>query len=140
MLCWTLGQLLLTSAAIYGATISRTTLRAILGTFAIVIAASGAFALAIHFATSVIRPRLSGHRFPPVQIQSDQHLWEALVSLLIAGGLCVLLCLLLWFAWSNFRRYANSAGNIIVQLVVIISSVWLISLGLAMAIFILESG
>jgi hypothetical protein len=107
VLCWVLGQLLLTSVAIYAASFSNTTLKAILAAFAIIIAGWGASALALGFATGFIRPRLRERMFPPIHLQSPQYLWESLIPLLVAGCLAALLCLLLWLAYSNFRRHSE---------------------------------
>jgi hypothetical protein len=139
ILCLVLGQLLLTSVAIYAASFTNTTLKAILAALAIIIAGWGASALALGFATRFIRPRLREHMFPPIHLQSPQYLWESLIPLLVAGCLGVFLCLLLWLACSNFRRQSVSAVNIVSQLVVLVGTLWLMSLSVALIVFIIGS-
>jgi hypothetical protein len=127
ILCWVLGQLLLTSVAVYAASFSNSTLRAILTAFAIIVASFGVFFLV---GTGVAK-------IEPLRFWIYMHAPEvtkALIPPLLAGGLFLMLCVVQWFAWSNFRRYGLSARRIVVQLPVMFFAVGLIALAISVAI------
>ncbi|HVM50767.1 MAG TPA: hypothetical protein VMU04_22255 [Candidatus Acidoferrum sp.] len=89
-----LGQLLVTSLAMYAGSCSRTTLRAILAVFGILITAYPVVSLAaIWGARGTVPPALSALLFRflcPLDVQGI--------------ALFLMLCLVQWLAWSNFRR------------------------------------
>jgi hypothetical protein len=117
---WVLGQLLLTSVAVYAASFSNNTLRAILAAFGIIAAGVGVLLLlarGIAQAADHLLPKMGQHN-------ANQGL--ILPLLLLALGF--MLCLFQWFAWSNFRRYGVPACRIVRQLAVILLSICLIML------------
>jgi hypothetical protein len=57
----------------------------------------------------------------------------------MAGGLSLMLCEVQWFAWSNFRRQGLNARMTVVQIVVLLLSVGLITLGFIAFLFGLSS-
>jgi len=137
ILGWVLAQMLVTSVAIYTASYSRNTLRAILSAFAIIIAGCGICAWVGIHAAKMIEPYLFIERNTA---QVDRHLsvevqLKTLIPLLIPGGLFLMLCVVQWFAWSNFRRYGASAGRIVVQLLVLFFVPGLTASAIALAIF-----
>ena len=132
LLCWPLGSLLLTSVAIYAASISNSTLRAILGTVGIIVAAWAVCLLVAFEAMKVVRAMGLSMYY--------SHPGPELIPLLMAGGLFLMLCVVQWFAWSNFRRSGLPARKIIVQLVVILFSVGLTALVIISILFFLTAG
>ena len=114
ILGWILGSLLLTSVAVYAASFSSSTLRAILAAFVISAAGVGVLWLA---ATGV-------NEFDPGP-RDHPHLEEWLILPLLSGGLVFMLCLIQWFAWSNSRRCGVPARRLLVQLTAIFLSVYL---------------
>jgi hypothetical protein len=127
ILGWMLGYLLLTSVVVYAASFSNSTLRAILAAFAITVA-GGAFCV------------LGG---PEVAKSEPLRLWiyfhfpqidKALIPQFLAGGLFLMLCVVQWFAWSNFRRCEPSARKIVVQLLAIFFALATITLVLTLVI------
>jgi hypothetical protein len=131
LLCWPLGSLLLTSIAVYAASISNSTLRAILGAVGIIIGAYCVGGLTVIEAGNVVRNLGLAiiHTTP----------WQELTPLLMAGGLSLMLCEVQWFAWSNFRRQGLNARMTVVQIVVLLLSVGLITLGFIAFLFGLSS-
>jgi hypothetical protein len=134
ILCWLLGQLLLTSVAVYAASFSSTTLRAILGAFAIITAGWAACYVVVDFATKFIAPRVLELRRAPTYSLHVPDLLHILGPF-IAGGMILILCLIQWSAWSNFRRSQPSAGNVAVQIMVFLLAGGLIAVAIAMFIF-----
>ena len=130
VLCWVLGQLLLTSVAVYAGSFSNTTLRAILAAFAIVIAACAVCYSAPILATKFIASRITELQRPPVASPYGQYLLKTLIPLLIANCLLVILGLVHRFAWSNFRRVRPSPGSVVVQLLVVFSALGLLAFAL----------
>jgi hypothetical protein len=118
-LSWVLGQLLVTSVAVYAASFSKTTLQAILAALVILIASGGALLLASYWGHHVARAPI------PWIGQPGQDEW--LILPLLSAALAFVLCLFQWFAWSNFLRYGLPALRLIAQLTVILLAVWLIA-------------
>jgi len=119
ILSWVLGQMLMTSVAVYAASFSKTTLQAILAALVILIASGGALLLAAYWVHHVARapiPWLGPH---PVE--------EGPILPLLSGALAFVLCLFQWFAWSNFRRFGLPALRLVVQLTVTLLAVLLIA-------------
>lgn len=134
LLCWTLGSLLLTSVAIYAASISKNTLRAILGAVGIIVAAWAVCLLVGFEAMKVVRAM-------GLSMYGDySHPGPELIPLLMAGGLFLMLCVVQWFAWSNFRRSGLPARKIIAQIVVMLLTVGLTALVIISLLFFLTSG
>jgi hypothetical protein len=118
---------MVTSVAVYAASFSKSTLRAILAAFVILVA--GGLALRLEAAwLHQITPRL-------VRWLGHTHVKEGLILPFLCGALSFLLCLIQWFAWSNFRRCGPSARRLLVQFAVILLSLWLVALALPSAIF-----
>ena len=132
ILCWPLGSLLLTSVAIYAASISTSTLRAILGTVGIAVAA-----YAVCFLVGVASVKASRGLVSSTYLSSPG---PQVIPLLLAGGLFFVLCVVQWFAWSNYRRYRLPARKIVVQVVAILLCVGLTTLVLLLTYFILSIG
>ena len=129
LLCWPLGSLLLTSIAVYAASISNNTLRAILAAFGIVAAGYGAC-----FLTGAGAIYVAHHLASPTYFSSPS---AKLIPLLIVCGLFLLLCVVQWLAWSNFQGSGVSALEIVGQLAFMLFSVALITLGLLTTLFLL---
>jgi ABC-type transport system involved in multi-copper enzyme maturation permease subunit len=127
LLGFMLGSLLLTSVAVYAASISKSALRAILAAIGIVAAAYAAC-----FLTGAGALYVTHRLASPTYFVNPG---EALIPRLIVIGLFLMLCVVQWLAWSNFRSYGLSASKIVAQLAVILLSVGLITLGLLAALF-----
>ncbi len=95
---WVLGQLLVTSVAVYAASFSKNTLRAILAAFVILVAGGGALWLAATWVHQVDPPPGAMDRPSPRGRRAD-------IACFYPVALVFMLCLIQWFAWSNFRRY-----------------------------------
>ena len=119
---WVLGQLLLTSVAVYAASFSNNTLRAMFAAFGISAACVGVLLLMARM-VEIIGPRLL-----PSMGFSGVNYGLILPLVLIA------LCLLQWFALSNFRRQRPPALTLAGQLTVILVTVCLIALHFFVAI------
>jgi hypothetical protein len=119
MLCWILGQLLLTSVAIYAASFTRATLQAILASFVILAALGGALLVAVYWVRHIAPAPIPWIGLP--------HVGEVLVLTLLSAALAFTLCLFHLFAWSNFRRYALPAPRLSLQFILILLSVWLVA-------------
>jgi hypothetical protein len=132
LLCWTLGSLLLTSVAIYAASISKNTLRAILGAVGITVAA-----WAVCFLVGVASLKAGRGLVSSTYLSSPG---PQVIPLLIASGLFFVLCAVQWLAWSNYRRYRLPARKIVAQLVAILLCVGLTTLVLLLTYFILSIG
>ena len=118
---WIFLQLLVTSAAVYAASFSKSTLRAILAAFAIIAVGVGASALVSWGWADEAAPRL-------VLWTGRPHMKPCLVLPVLSGALGFMLCLIQWFAWSNFRRGEPSTLRLLVQFAVILLSVSLVAL------------
>jgi ABC-type Na+ efflux pump permease subunit len=127
LLGWMLGYLLLTSVAVYAASFSNSTLRAILAAFAISIA-GGAFCVLGGSEVAKFEPLRLWIYFHFPQIE------KALTPQFLAGGLFLMLCVVQWFAWSNFRRCEPSARRIVVQLLAMFFALATITLVLTLVI------
>ncbi len=113
-----LGQLLVTSVAAYSASFSKSTLRAILAAFGMIVASLGILWLTGTWVSSAFG-----------ELELDFHENQLnLVPPVLCVGLLLMLCLTQWFAWSNFRRSGASVRRLVIQLVVIFIAVELISL------------
>jgi hypothetical protein len=132
LLDFLLGSLLLTSVAIYAASISKSALRAILAAIGIVFAAWAVCLFVAFEAMKVVRAMGLSMYY--------SHPGPELIPLLMAGGLFLMLCVVQWFAWSNFRRSGLPARKIIVQLVVMLLSVGLTALVIISILFFLTAG
>ena len=113
-----LGQLLVTSVAAYTASFSKSTLRAILTAFGMIVANFGILWLTGDWAISTFGPLKLGFHEDGLN----------LAPAVLCVGLLLMLCLTQWFAWSNFRRSGASVRRLVIQLVVIFIAVELISL------------
>jgi hypothetical protein len=132
ILSWVLGQLLVTSVAVYAASFSRTTLQAILAALVILVAGGGAIWLAINSA-HLVAPA-------PVQWIGQPHVDGWLVLPLLSMALALVLCLFQWFAWYNFPRYSLRVPRLICQFAVILLAVWLIAWFFFSALILLSGG
>ncbi len=117
ILSWVLGQMLVTSVAVYAASFSRTTLQAILAALVLLVASGGALLLAAYLVHHVARAPVPWLGWPPVQ--------EGPMLPLLSWALAFVLCLFQWFAWSNFRRFGLPALRLIVQLSMTLLVVWM---------------
>lgn len=129
LLIWPLGSLLLTSIAVYAASISNNTLRAILAAFGIVAAGYAAC-----FLTGAAAIYAAHHLASPIHFSSPS---ATLIPQLIVAGLFLLLCVIQWLGWSNFQGSGVSALEIVGQLAFMLFSVALITLGLLTTLFLL---
>jgi hypothetical protein len=119
VLSWVVGQLLLTSVAVYAASFAKNTLQAILAALVILVASGGAIWLAINCVHHVVLAPIEWIGQPPFK--------EGLILPLLSGALAFVLCLFQCFAWSNFPRYGLTALRLVFQLTVILLSVWLVA-------------
>src|ERR1039458_7056548 len=130
ILCWLFGSLLVTSVAVYAASISKNTLRAMLGAVGIMVAAYSVCMLVAFNALTIGRSLgLSIDDWRPRQ---------ELTPLLICGSLFLMLCMVQWLAWSNFRRSGPPVGKIVLQLIVLLLSAGVITLAV-LCIFYFQS-
>ena len=120
---WVLGQLLVTSVAVYAASFSKSTLRAILAAFGMIVASFGILWLTGDWAISTFGPLKLGFHEDGLN----------LAPAVLCVGLLLMLCLTQWFAWSNFRRFGASVRRLVIQLGVIFVAVELISLAIIVA-------
>ena len=125
-----LSQLLLTSVAVYAASCSKTTLRAILVALGLMVAGLGVSALAVSWAAS-------------------RYLALVLVGLLFRGHsgmpvLCVslllMVCLTQWFAWSNFRCPGAPVRRQGIQFLLLLIAAGLASLAITAAVHLAHPG
>jgi len=128
---WMLGYLLLTSLAVYAASFSNGTLRAILAAFAMIVAGFAFCYLVEPWVGGLASRRLWMYMHVPQDVSQAS---KALIPPLLAGGLFFMLCVVQWFAWANFRRCGPSARRIVVQLLVIFSALGLIELAVLLVI------
>jgi ABC-type Na+ efflux pump permease subunit len=131
-LSWVLGQLLVTSVAVYAASFSKTTLQAILAALVILVASGITLWLAVY----------GGHHasLAPIQWIGQPRVDEWLILPLLSGALVFVLCLFQWFAWSNFSRYGVRALRLIGQFAVILIAVWLVEWVFFSALVFLNGG
>jgi hypothetical protein len=121
VLLWILGSLLVTSVAVYAASASKNTVRAILGAIAIIVASWPVFGLANTSAEHVT----GWMGFPGPR-------WATSPALSVClAGLVVMFCVTQWLAWSNFRRTVLTGRRFILQLVVLVFALWLVSLAVS---------
>jgi hypothetical protein len=130
-LCWLLGYLLLTSSAVYAASFSPNTLRAILAACAINIAGCVFCYQVGHWVADLTSRSLWMY----MHVSQDvSQISKALIPPLLAGGLFFMLCLVQWFAWCNFRRYGPSARRIVVQFLVLFFALGLLAVSVAIIV------
>lgn len=120
ILNWVLGQLLVTSVAIYAASFSKNTLRAILVAFVILAAGVSAMVLMAREVELVAATLF--------QLLGRPHVEEGMMLSLLSGALALMLCLMQGFAWSNFRRSGPPALRLVFQFTVILAFVCQLSL------------
>ena len=120
ILSWVLGQLLVTSVAIYAASFSKNTLRAILVAFVILAAGVSAMVLMAREVELVAATLF--------QLLGRPHVEEGMMLSLLSGALALMLCLMQGFAWSNFRRSGPPALRLVFQFTVILAFVCQLSL------------
>jgi hypothetical protein len=118
ILCWVVGQLIMTSVAIYTASFAKNTMQAILAAFVILAVGGGAIWLAISTAHYVA--------LAPVQWIGDPRVDVRLVLPVLSVALVLVLCLFQGFAWYNFPRCDLGVRGLIGQFAVIFVVVWLI--------------
>lgn len=119
-----LGQLLVTSVAVYAASFCKSTMRAILVAVGILVATFGALFQTAWWLSGMFAPALSVHydqfsRMPPA------------LHLVLPLMLLLMLCLTQWFAWTNFRRFGPPVRRLVIQLLVLLIAVGLVSVPLA---------
>jgi hypothetical protein len=130
--CWVLGQLVMTSVAVYTASFAKNTLQAILAALVILAAGGGLIWFAIYSAHYVA--------LAPVQWMGQPRVDEWLILPVLSIGLISVLCLFQWFAWSNFPRYGLRAPRLIGQFAVTLLVVWLIAWFFFSALIYLNGG
>jgi hypothetical protein len=123
---WVLGQLLVTSVAVYAASFSKSSLKAILTAFGIVAAGFGVLTVTGNLVNRTFE-RWSWHH---VGNRVD------LVLPVLLAGLFLMLCLTQWFAWANFRRLGSPARRVVIQLLVIFLAAGVFSLALFAAMWV----
>ena len=119
ILRWVLGQVLVTSVAIYAASFAKNTLQAILAALVILVASGGTLLLAAYWVHHLAHA--------PIPWIGQPHMGEVLMLPLLSAVLVLTLCLFQWFAWSNFPRYGLNARRMVIQLAMILLSVWLLA-------------
>ena len=113
ILCLVLGQLLLTSLAIYAASFSSTTLKAILAAFALIIAGCAVCGLSGAWEQ---RHAYYDHMSLRIGFEAGQDPSAYLLAASLLSVLCVVQC----FAGYNFRRFRLPASMLLGQLAVIL--------------------
>ena len=116
---WVLSQLLVTSVAVYTASFAKNTLQAILAALVILVASGGTLLLAAYWVHHIAHA--------PIPWIGQPHVGEVLMLPLLSAALVLTLCLFQWFAWSNFPRYGLNARRMVIQLAMILLSVWLLA-------------
>jgi hypothetical protein len=127
---WVLGQLLVTTVAVYAASFSKSTLRAILAAFAISATGFGVFPLTAAWLDSSLHRLAAAYYIPRTDV----------VLPVLCGGLFLMLCLTKWLAWSNFRRSELSVRRIVGQLLVMLLAAELVSVAILAALLLIPSG
>jgi hypothetical protein len=113
LLGFVLSQVLLTSLAVYSASFSRTTLRAILASFGILIAGFAGYTVVGATASWGVRI------YPPLVVGALLLRGHSAMAVL-NGVLLLMLCLTQWFAWSNFRRSGAPSRRLMIQLLAMV--------------------
>jgi hypothetical protein len=132
ILCWVVGQLVMTSVAIYAASFTRNTLQAILAAFVILAAGSGAMWLAISTAHYVALAPVQWIGVPRVDVR--------LVLPVLSVALVLVLCLFQGFAWYNFPLCGMGVRRLISQFAVMLLAVCLIAWFYFSALIFLSGG
>jgi hypothetical protein len=118
-----LGQLLVTSVAVYAASFSKSTLRAILTAFGMIVASFGILWLTGDWVINTYGHLKLGFHEDGLNLAPTN----------LCVGLLLMLCLTQWLAWSNFRRFGASVRRLVIQLGVIFVAVELLSLAIIYA-------
>jgi hypothetical protein len=119
ILCWVVGQMVMTSVAIYAASFAKNTMQAILAAFVILAAGIGAMWLAISTAHYVF--------LAPVQLIGVPRVDVWLLLPVLSVTLVLLLCLFQGFARYNFPRCGLGVARLMRQFAVMFLAVWLIA-------------
>jgi hypothetical protein len=130
--CWVLGQLVVTSVAIYAASFAKNTLQGILAAFVILAAGGGAMWLAtstVHYVA-----------LAPVQWMGVPRVDARLVLPVLSVALVLVLCLFQGFAWHNFPRCGLGVARLVRQFAVMLFAVWLIAWFFISAVIYLNGG
>ncbi len=123
---WVLGQMLLTTVALYAATLCRSAVKAIL--LAIGIAAAG-------FGLLLALGRWTQGLFGRSWLIHYKGEVDLVLPVLWAG-LLLLAGLMQWLAWSNFRRLGTPARRWLPQLLLVLLAAGVVSLALLAAMYI----
>ena len=75
----------------------------------------------------------------PGQLAYAEDQLRIVLPLFLAGGLYLVLCLIHWFAWSNFRRCDPSARRVAVQVLLALTALGLIAVAIAVAVFVIAA-
>ena len=132
ILCWVVGQLIMTSVAIYTASFAKNTMQAILAAFVILAVGGGAVCLAIYLTKNAA--------LVPVQWMGQPRVDQGLILPLLSVALISVLCLFQGFAWCNFPRYGVGVSRLIVQFASILLGVLLIAWFFFSALIYLNGG
>lgn len=126
-----LAQLLATTLAVYTATICKNTIWAILAAFGMVAAGIGVFSQAVRPVEQFLNGRTLG--------AISEGTVAALAWFIACAGLLLVVCLLQWFAWSNFRHFGLRRGRIGLQLIGIFALVGLMPFVFIGAIYLIHA-
>jgi hypothetical protein len=119
-----LAQLLVTSVAIYSASFSKSTMRAILVAVAILVASFGGLLQTAWSLTGML-----------VHNEREFHRLPAALHLVPPLMLLLMLCLTQGFAWTNFRRFGTPVRRLVIQLLVLLIAVGLASVPLVALVY-----
>jgi hypothetical protein len=111
-----LGQLLVTSVAVYAASFCKSTMRAILVAVGILVATFGALFQTAWWLSGTFAPALSVHTAQFNRVPAALRTVPLLMLLLMV-------CLTQWFAWTNFRRFGTPVRRLVVQLLALLIAV-----------------
>jgi hypothetical protein len=132
ILCWVIGQLVVTSVAVYAASFAKNTLQGILAAFVFLAACGGAIWLAINMAHHVA--------LAPVEWLGQPRVDERLILPILSVALGLVLCLFQGFAWHNFPLYGLPVACLVRQFAVMFLAVWLIAWFFFSALIFLNGG
>jgi len=134
ILCWLIGSLLLTSVAVYGASICGNTLRGILTAMVMVVAGCALTAWVVNRVVRLAANQLAVGRMSYGPRHELANQVQAMVPVLLSLGLLLMVCVVQWFAWSNFRHFRPSARSVGTQLAAIYGALGLLALGIPLVI------
>ena len=132
ILCWVVGQLVVTSVAIYAASFAKNTLQGILAAFVILATGGGVIWLAISTAHYVALAPVQWLGVPRVDVR--------LILPVLSVALVMVLCLFQGFAWYNFPRCGLRVTRLIGQFAVLFVALWLIAWFFFSALIFLNGG